>query len=170
MERTSRCTLGSQAQHKHSLEDLTWSIQQITSTHTQHLDNIQQQNNNHTHKYCELFPQTIHKHCKTRNTKLLQTKIPGTIIKFIVNYIKGRKAYTTYKNHTSIQRQFKTGVPQGIVLSSTLLNIYTVDLPPPRALVQVTIRSTQISTSAAKKYIQPYQQKDLPGQNIVISN
>ena len=33
--------------------------------------------------------------------KLLQTKIPGTIIKFIANYIKGRVAYTIYRNHTS---------------------------------------------------------------------
>ena len=33
--------------------------------------------------------------------KLLQTNIPGTIIKFIANYIKGRKAYITYINHTS---------------------------------------------------------------------
>ena len=30
---------------------------------------------------------------------------PGTIIKFIANYIKGRKAYTTYRNHTSKQCQ-----------------------------------------------------------------
>ena len=29
-----------------------------------------------------------------------------TIIKFIANYFKGRKAYTTYINHTSSQRQF----------------------------------------------------------------
>ena len=38
--------------------------------------------------------------------KLLHTKISGTIIKFFVNYINGRKAYTTYINHrltTSIQ-------------------------------------------------------------------
>ena len=32
--------------------------------------------------------------------KMLQTNIPGTIIKFIANYIKGRNAYTTYINHT----------------------------------------------------------------------
>ena len=95
--------------------------------------------------------------------KLLQTKIPGTIMKFIANYIKVHKAYTTYINYTSSQRQFKTGVPQCGILSPTLFNIYTADIPPPRAPVQVlayayniTITSTHTSTSAAKKYIQPY--------------
>ena len=84
-------------------------------------------------------------------------------MKLIANYIKGRKAYTAYRNHTSSQRQFKTGVPQGGVLSPALFNIYTADIPPPRAPVQVmgyadniTIISTHTSTSAAKKYIQQY--------------
>ena len=101
---------------------------------------------------------TINIHTLIR--KLLQTNIPGTIIKFIANYIKGCKAYTTYRNHTSKQRQFKTGIPQGGVLSPTLFNIYTSDLPPPSAPVQVmayaddiTITSTHTSMSAAKKYI-----------------
>ena len=94
---------------------------------------------------------------------MLQTNIPGTIIRFIANYIKGRKVYTTYGIHTCKQRQLKTGVPQGGVLSHTLFNIYTSDLPPPSAPVQVmayaddiTITSTHKSTSAANKYIQPY--------------
>ena len=49
---------------------------------------------------------TINIHTLIR--KLLQTNIPETIIKFISNYIKIRKAYTTYINNTSSQRQLKT--------------------------------------------------------------
>ena len=45
---------------------------------------------------------TINIHIHSR--KLLQTNIPGTIIKFIANYIKGCKAYTRYRYHTSSQR------------------------------------------------------------------
>ena len=44
---------------------------------------------------------TINIHTLIR--KLLQTNIPGTIFKFIANYSKGRKPYTTYGNHTSKQ-------------------------------------------------------------------
>ena len=97
---------------------------------------------------------TINIHTLIR--KLLQTNIPGTLFQFIANYIKRRRAYTTYRNHTSSQRQFKTGIPKGGVLSPTLFNIYTADIPPPRAPVQVmayaddiTITSTHPSTSAA---------------------
>ena len=90
--------------------------------------------------------------------KLLQTKIPGTIMKFIANYNKGRKVYITYIHHTFSHRQFKTGVPQGRVLSPTLFNINSANILPPRAPVQVmtyiddiTITFTQSST---RKYIQ----------------
>ena len=109
--------------------------------------------------------------------KLLQTKFPGTFIKFIANYINGRKAYTTYRNHTSLQRQFKTGVPQGGHLPPTLFITYTADIPPPRAPVQVmvyaddiTITSTHTSTSAAKKHINYTYIKLLSGQNKTISH
>ena len=102
------------------------------------------------------------KHTHT-NQKAATDKHPGTIVKFIPNYIKEREVYTTYRNRTSRQRQFKTGVPQGGVLSPTLFIIYTSGLPAPSAPVHVmayvddiTITSTLTSTSAAKKYIQPY--------------
>ena len=104
---------------------------------------------------------TINIHTLIR--KLMQTKIPCTLIRFIANYIKGSKAYPPYRNHTSRQRPFKTGAPQGGVLLPTLFNMYTSDLPPPSAPFQVmayaddiTITSTHTIRSAAKKYIQPY--------------
>ena len=86
---------------------------------------------------------TINIHILIR--KVLQTKIPGTIIQFIANYIKGRKAYTTYRiihpHNVNVKLAFH-------------------HIPPPRAPVQVmayaddfTITSTHTSTSAAKNYI-----------------
>ena len=108
---------------------------------------------------------TINIHTLIR--KLLQTNIPGTIIKFIANYIKGRKAYTTDINHTSKQRQFKIGVPQGGVLSPTLFHIYTSDLPPPSAPVQVMAYADDItitSTHTRNTHNHTYT-KFLPGQN-----
>ena len=105
---------------------------------------------------------TINIHTLVR--KLIHTNIPGTIKTFIENYIDGSKVYTTYRNHAFIQRQFETGVSQGGVLSPTLFNIYTSDLPPPRAPVQVmaypkdmTITSTHTSwVQQIYIYIQPY--------------
>ena len=104
---------------------------------------------------------TINIHTLIR--KLLHTNIPDKIIKFIANHINRRKTYTTYRNQTSSQHQFKTGVPQGGVLSQTSFTIYTIYIPPPRApghvmahAHDITITSTHTSTSAAKKYIQPY--------------
>ena len=82
-------------------------------------------NNHCSIRYEQIFRHNKHTHT---NQKAATDKLPGTIIKFIANYIKGRKAYTTYRTHTAKQRQFKTGVPQGGVLSPTLFNIYTSDL------------------------------------------
>ena len=54
--------------------------------------------------------------------KFKHTNLSNTVAKFIANYIKERKAYTT-----STQHQFKSGIPQMGVPSPTLFNIYTLD-------------------------------------------
>ena len=79
---------------------------------------------------------------------------------------QGTQSLSNIQSHTSLQRQFKTGVPQGGVLSLTLFNNYTSDLPPPRARVQVmtytddmTITSAHTSMSEVNKYIEPYLHK-----------
>jgi hypothetical protein len=97
--------------------------------------------------------------------KLHNTTIPNTIIKFIANYIKGRNGFTQYMNSSSNQQQFKTGVPQGGVLSPILFNLYTSDIPHPPAGVKITTYADDMNPSAshsnfheAEKCLQPYLQ------------
>ena len=92
MEGTLRCTLGSQAQHTHYVEDHTRSIQQSTSTHTKHIHNIQQ-----TH--CELFHQTIHKHATNRYINRATQKIQGH--KIALTTIQVQEAIKHSKNNNS---------------------------------------------------------------------
>ena len=97
--------------------------------------------------------------------KTHQTNIPPTILKFTANYIKGRKAYTTYQDSQSKQQQLKTGVPQGGVLSPTLFNIYMSDIPKPPSGIDletyaddITTLSTHQDIHTAQTKLQPYLQ------------
>ena len=70
--------------------------------------------------------------------RLTQTNMPHTILGYIADYIGGRMAYTTFGNHTSTKRQFKSGVPRGGVLSPILFGIYTSDIHLPPDSVRLT--------------------------------
>ena len=71
--------------------------------------------------------------------KLTLTNILNIIIKFIANYIKGLQACTSYNGTLSKLKRINTGVPQGGVLSPTLFNIYTSDIPLPPKDVLINI-------------------------------
>ena len=74
MEGALRRSLGSQAQHTHSLEDHTWSIQQSTTTHTKHIHNIQKKKSQlHPHTLRIVSPNNSQTLSSTQHTKQTDT-------------------------------------------------------------------------------------------------
>ena len=104
---------------------------------------------------------TVHLHQLIN--KISSQSIPPKIIKFTANYLKGRKGFTSYQNSLSKQQIFKTGVPQGGVLSPALFNVYTSDIPQPPPGVHIVTYADDISILSshhnykiAEQTIQPY--------------
>ena len=92
---------------------------------------------------------TINIHTLIR--KLLQSNIPGTLIKFIAHYINGRKAHTTYRNYTSSQRNSKLAFYKVASFHQHSHCRHTTTLST-GSDHDSTIKSTHTSSSAAKKY------------------
>ena len=104
-------------------------------------------------------------HQKLIEKLMTLTDMPGLYIKFLANYIQGRKAFTTYNKTKSKQRCFHGGVPQGGVLSPALFNLFMADMPEPdpekgTGLVvyadDVTLSSTHEKISIAESNAQDY--------------
>ena len=90
--------------------------------------------------------------------------MPNSLKKFIGNYIHGRQGYTTFNNHNSKIHIFKTGVPQGGVISPALFNLYLSDIPTPHNPIihltgyadDITITATHPNYRTAERTLQPY--------------
>ena len=98
------------------------------------------------------------------NKIIHNTTIPNILKKFIGNYIHGRQGYTSYNNHNSKIHIFKTGVPQGGVISPVLFNLYLSDIPTPTNprihltsyADDITITASHSNYRTAETILQPY--------------
>ena len=108
--------------------------------HTKHIHNIQQQNSNHTQTHCELFHQTIHKHCQTRNTQDTQInqathKIQGYNITLTTTQVQSAIKQSKINNSQGPDklniRHLKHIVPLGFAfLTSMLITALNTNIIP----------------------------------------
>ena len=104
MEGALRRSLGSQAQHTHTL----WKIiHGLSNRAPPYIYNIQQQYRNYTHTHCELFHQTIHKHGQARNTQNKQN------INRVTHNIQGYNITLTISQVQEAIKQSKNNNSQG---------------------------------------------------------
>ena len=95
--------------------------------------------------------------------KILLTQTNHSIIKLIANYLRGRKATTSFQSHQSKHLTINAGAPQGSVLSPALFNLYTSDIPNPPPEVHLTAYADDLTPYASHKsfttaaqLLQPY--------------
>src|SRR5215470_12727900 len=63
--------------------------------------------------------------------KILNTDMHTNDKKLLANFLSGRAAKVTQKNSSSKTYRLFNGVPQGAILSPTLFNLFTHDIPTP---------------------------------------
>ena len=118
MEGALRCSLGSQEQHTHSLEDHTWSIQHSTTIHTKHIHNIQQQNSKYTQTHCELFHQTHKTNRETHNIQGYNITLTTSQVQQAIKQSKNNNS----QGHDKLNiRHLKHIGPLGLVCLKLLL-------------------------------------------------
>ena len=99
--------------------------------------------NKHTHTFQKVSTDQHSRHNHKVHRKLHQ----GTQSLHIIH-----KLHIHTSNNTSIKRQFKAGVSQGGILSPTLFNTYTADLPPHRTQVHVMSYANDIIVTSTHKH------------------
>ena len=107
--------------------------------------------------------------------KLLQTSISGTIMSFVANYTKGRKAYTPSRYLTPIKRLFNTSVPQCGVsnphnLTFTLQTYHQPEHRIRSCLTQMISPSHLHIHECSQEIHTAISTYSLPGQNITVSH
>ena len=122
----------------------------VTALHTTRRKGVQPNGSTCANYHCSTRYEQSFRHCQHTypNWKATTDQHPWYDFKFVANYIKGRKVYTIFRNHKSIQRQVKTGLPQVGVLSPTLFKIHTADIPTPTAPVQVMLYADDITITS----------------------
>ena len=76
--------------------------------------------------------------------------------------VKGRKGFTLYHGFKSKLQQFKTGVPQGGVLSPVLFNLYTSGKPNPPTGVSITTYADDMNPAASHSKYKTAEQRIQP--------
>ena len=70
--------------------------------------------------------------CHTTLLKILhESTLPGSMVRWLAAYLRGRQAQTLCRDVLSKARIVRFGVPQGSVIAPTLFNFYVADAPTP---------------------------------------